>query len=113
MCVLKSCLIDEQNRIFTMEILTRALHDEKTREGWHQFFESVRALYLALVEAAVDVGALELENPEGAVDIMLSAMEGYKLRAVFEPQLCSKAKELEIAEHLLGLMNITRPSDAT
>jgi len=103
----RSCLIDEGNRVFTMEILARALHDEPTREGWRQFFDSVRAFYLALVEIAVEVGALELESPTDAVDMMLSAMEGYKLRAVFEPHLCSKAEEAAITQHLLGLMNIT------
>ena len=102
----RSCLIDEQNRIFTMEILARALHDEPTREGWRQFFDSVRAFYLALLEIAVEEDMVECDHPAQAVDIMLSAMEGYKLRAVFEPQLCSKAEEAAITRHLLGLMNI-------
>jgi AcrR family transcriptional regulator len=102
----RSCLIDEGNRVFTMEILARALHDNATREGWRQFFESVRAFYLALVETSVELGLLKLENPEKAVDVMLSAMEGYKLRAVFEPDLCSKVQESAITEHLLSLLNI-------
>ncbi len=101
-----SCLIDEHNRIFTMEILARSLHDESTRKGWRGFFDSVRAFYLALVETAVEDGALDLDEVEPAVDAMLSAMEGYKLRAVFEPDLCSRSQEQVIANQLLGLLNI-------
>lgn len=103
----RSCLIDETNRVFTMEILTRALHDRSIREGWRQFFESVRAFYLALVESAVEVGLLPCKDPVRAVDLMLSAMEGYKLRAVFEPSLCSKVEERAIAKQLLSLLNIS------
>jgi AcrR family transcriptional regulator len=103
----RSCLIDEKNRIFTMEILSRSLHDAEIREGWRHFFESVRAFYLALVETAVEAGRLELDNPASAVDVMLSAMEGYKLRAVFEPSLCSQREERAITRQLLSLLGLT------
>lgn len=106
-----SCLIDERNRIFTMEILSRSLHDEAIRNGWRGFFDSVRAFYLALVETAVETGDLKIDDVESAVDAMLSAMEGYKLRAVFEPDLCSRAMEQSIAKQLLGLLNIQMKSD--
>ena len=102
----QSCLIDQQNRVFTMEILQRSLHHPTIREGWRQFFESVKAFYLALVETAAEEGLLPIENCEARVDVMLSAMEGYKLRAVFEPGLCSKAAEDSIAEELLSLLGI-------
>ena len=102
----RSCLIDEQNRGFTMEILTRALYDKPTREGWLQFFEGVRAFYLALVEAAIEARSLKCADPARAVDLMLSSMEGYKLRAVFEPALCSKPEEAAITKQLLALLNI-------
>ena len=46
------------------------------------------------------------EHCERAVDTMLSAMEGYKLRAVFEPGLCSKRAEAKIAAQLLKLLNV-------
>lgn len=100
----RSCLIDERNRVFTLEILTISLHDDVVRDGWRQFFDGVRAFYLGLTEAAA--GKLRLKHCEQAVDTMLSAMEGYKLRAVFEPELCSKAAEAEIAAQLLKLLNI-------
>ena len=100
----RSCLIDESNRVFTLEILTLSLHDEEVREGWQQFFDGVRAFYLGLVEAAA--GELRLKHCEQAVDTMLSAMEGYKMRAVFEPGLCSRKAEAKIAAQLLKLLNI-------
>ncbi|MFV1995606.1 MAG: TetR/AcrR family transcriptional regulator [Verrucomicrobiales bacterium] len=103
----RSCLIDERNRVFTMEILQRSLHDRATREGWRQFFESVKAFYLALVETAVEFGELDLDDCESRVDTMLSAMEGYKLRAVFEPELCSKPAEHSITQELLALLNVS------
>jgi AcrR family transcriptional regulator len=100
----RSCLIDERNRVFTLEVLTLSLHDEVVREGWNHFFDGVRAFYLGLVEAAA--GKLRLKHCEQAVDTMLSAMEGYKLRAVFEPDLCSKAAEKEITAQLLKLLKV-------
>jgi AcrR family transcriptional regulator len=108
----RSCLIDEKNRVFTMEILTRALHDQATRDGWRLFFVSVRAFYLALVEAAVEAGSLKCADSAQAVDVMLSAMEGYKLRAVFEPSLCSRSEERAITRELLGLLNIAMPRNS-
>jgi TetR/AcrR family transcriptional regulator, mexJK operon transcriptional repressor len=98
----RSCLIDERNRVFTLEILTQSLYDKVIRDGWRQFFDGVRAFYLGLAEAAA--GRLRVAHCERAVDTMLSAMEGYKLRAVFEPALCSKAAEEQIAAQLLGLL---------
>ena len=102
----RSCLIDEKNRIFTLEILTLSLYDKAVRDGWRQFFDAVRAFYLGLVEAAA--ATLGLSDCEAAVDTMLSAMEGYKLRAVFEPELCSKSAEAEIAGRLLRLLGVSR-----
>lgn len=100
----RSCLIDERNRVFTLEILTLSLYDAAVRDGWRQFFDGVRAFYLGLVEAVS--AELGLEDCEGAVDTMLSAMEGYKLRAVFEPELCSRGAEAGITSRLLALLGI-------
>jgi hypothetical protein len=35
-------------------------------------------------------------------------MEGYKLRALFEPKLCARSAELRIACELLGIVGIDR-----
>ena len=102
----KSCLIDEGNRIFTMEIITRSLYDENLNKGWRQFFIGVKAFYVSVVREAVISSLLTIEDPEEAVDQMLTAMEGYKLRAIFEPALCSKDAEERIANQLLLLFGI-------
>jgi len=102
----KSCLIDEKNRIFTMEILQRSAHDPILREGWRQFFDGVKVFYQTLVDTAAESGLLDLENSEAKVDTMLAAMEGYKMRAVFEPDLLSRAHEKEITRELLALLHI-------
>lgn len=101
-----SCLIDESNRVFTLEILTLSLYDKAVRDGWRQFFEAVRIFYISLAESAA--GSLAVDHCESAVDTMLSAMEGYKLRAVFEPALCSKSAEAEITGQLLRILGIPR-----
>lgn len=100
----RSCLIDERNRVFTLEILTLSLHDDVIREGWREFFVGVREFYLDLVKAVA--GKLRLKECEHAVDTMLSAMEGYKLRAAFEPGLCSRKAEAKITAQLLKLLNV-------
>ena len=101
-----SCLIDESNRVFTLEILTLSLYDKAVRDSWRQFFEAVRVFYLSLAESAA--GSLAIDHCETAVDTMLSAMEGYKIRAVFEPGLCSKSAEVEITAQLLHMLGIPR-----
>jgi hypothetical protein len=39
---------------------------------------------------------------------MLAAMEGYKLRALFEPKLCARSAELRITRELLGMVGLGR-----
>jgi len=101
----KSCLFDEKNRIFTMEILTLSLHDDDIRGSWSQFYDSVREFYIGLVEAAVQAGQLSTSSPRGTVELMLSAMEGFKLQAAFDSDICTRAGEREICE---GLMQIIK-----
>ena len=102
----RTCLMDKANRIFTMEIFTAAAHDEGVRRGWQQFYDSVRAFYIGLVKAAAIAGEVAVEDPEQAVNTMLAAMEGIKLRALFEPHICAPNEELKIRaglEHILGM----------
>jgi len=102
------CLLDKENRVFTTEIFTLAVHDDELRRSWRQFSDTVREFYIGLVKAAVAAGELKVADPEGAVDFMLSAMEGLKLRAQYEPHLCSPESERSIVVSLkrsLGFAN--------
>jgi AcrR family transcriptional regulator len=99
----RSCLLDEKNRVFTMEILTLSLYDKDIRKSWAQFYAGVREFYIGLVEAARAAGQIKTSDSRLAVDFMLEAMEGIKQRALFEPQICSKTEEKVINE---GLMEI-------
>lgn len=104
----RTCLIDERNRTFTLELFTLSLHDAAVRNGWRSFFDSVRAFYIDLLKDAVTAGEITSRDPETAVDLMLAAMEGYKLRALFEPELCAPRAERRITMELLGLIGISR-----
>jgi len=100
------CLVDRENRVFTTEVFTLAVHDENLRRSWCQFSDAVREFYLGLLQAAVAAGELKVTDPGQAVDFMLSAMEGLKLRAQYEPHLCSPRSERAIVASLkrtLGL----------
>ncbi len=102
----RTCLLDAENRIFTMEIFTRSIHDEEIRQGWRQFYDSVREFYIGLVEAARLAGDLDVSDPEASVNLMLETMEGIKLRAMFEAHICSPAEESKIIaglKHILGI----------
>lgn len=104
----RTCLIDKQNRTFTLELFTLSLHDPEIRKGWRSFFDGVKAFYIGLIKDAMAAGEVISADPEAAVDLMLAAMEGYKLRALFEPELCARTTENRIADELLGLVGIRR-----
>ncbi len=101
----RSCLFDERNRVFTMEVLTLSLYDETIRSGWAQFLDVVREFFIGLTRDARDAGQLDCANPERAVEFMLSAMEGFKLQAIFDPRICSRIGEQNICH---GLMEALR-----
>jgi hypothetical protein len=102
----RTCLIDEHNRTFTLELFTLSLHDPDVRKGWRAFFDQVKTCYVTLLEDAAAAGEVAPGDPEKAVDLMLSAMEGYKLRALFEPELCARSAERRISAELLRLVGI-------
>ena len=83
----RSCVLDKRNCVFTTEVLTRLSKDPCIRDDWAQFYSSVREMYLQLLFAAAEVSDLEADGAREAVDLMLNAMEGIKLRASFEPQI--------------------------
>ncbi|HRZ36745.1 MAG TPA: TetR/AcrR family transcriptional regulator [Candidatus Paceibacterota bacterium] len=103
----RTCLLDEANRVFTMEIFTLAVHDPEIRRGWQQFYDSVRCFYIGLVKAASLAGAVQTNDPEQAVNLMLATMEGIKLRALFEPEICSSEHELRVLRGLERILGMT------
>ncbi len=92
-----TCLEDRKNRIFTTEIFSLAVHDEELRRSWRQFSDHVREFYIGLVKAAT---GLSTRKAETRVDFMLSAMEGLKLRAQFEPHLSIRRNHKTIVTQL-------------
>jgi len=102
----RTCLMDRENRVFTLEIFTLSLYDEEIRRSWLQFYDSVRATYIGLLEAARAAGQLDLDDPEKAANRLLEAMEGVKLRALFEPHICSGTEEERIIEGLMRILGV-------
>ncbi len=94
------CLMDRANRVFTTEVFTLAVHNPELGRSWRQFSDSVREFYLGLLKAAMAAEDLKTTDPEQAVDFVLSAMEGIKLRAQHEPHLCSKQSKRSIVTSL-------------
>jgi len=102
----RTCLIDEGNRTFTLELFTLSLHDTEVRDGWRTFFDGVKSFYVDLQTAAQAKEQTSDRDPSEAVDLMLAAMEGYKLRALFEPHLCDAQAERRITRDLLGILGL-------
>ena len=101
-------MIDQSTRVFTTEIFALSLKDEQVRAGWLQFYDSVRELYVGLLTAVKDAGDLRtVDDPRTAVDLMLAAIEGVKLRAVYEPHIAAEEEQRTIVD---GLMRILVPS---
>jgi AcrR family transcriptional regulator len=99
----QSCLFDRTNRVFTSEILALSLQDDEIRAGWTQFYDTVRELYIGLVQAGCAQGQWQVADPRRAVDWMLAAIEGIKQRACFEPEICSPD---ELEAMVRGLLQI-------
>jgi AcrR family transcriptional regulator len=106
----RTCVIDRSVRVFTTEIFARSLKDGQVRAGWLQFYDSVRELYVGLLTAAKWNGQTAVADPRPAVDLMLAAIEGIKVRAVYEPQLACEQEQRTIID---GLMSILGTTDAT
>jgi AcrR family transcriptional regulator len=103
----RSCVIDQRNRVFTTEVFAMSLQDEPVRNGWAQFYDTVRETYVGLVLAAQAGGELQVVNTRAAVDLMLAAMEGVKMRAAFEHHIADPAEQQSIVEGLFGILTCT------
>ena len=105
----RTCVIDSRSRIFTTEIFALSLKNEPVRASWLQFYDSVREHYIGLLTAVQAAGHSSVANPRAAVDLMLAAIEGVKLRAVYEPHIACEEEQKAIVN---GLMSILVPSNS-
>jgi AcrR family transcriptional regulator len=97
-----SCVMDRRNRMFTTGLFMLMQEDAEVRAGWSQFYDSVRVFYVGLARAAAGRGGV-VQDPARAVDLMLEAMEGLKIRAGFEPDIARPSEREAIEEDLLRL----------
>lgn len=102
---LQSCLFDRENRVFTTEVFAMSLQDVEIRNGWAEFYDSVRSLFVHFVEKACAEGALQVSDPRRAVDWMLATIEGIKQRAAFEPEICTPDERNALLKGLLRIVS--------
>ena len=100
----RTCVIDDRSRMFTTEIFALALRNEEVRQGWAQFYDTVREMYVGLVLSAGAAGKLSAPDPRKAVELMLAAIEGVKMRAAFERHIADPAEQQSIVEGLLEIV---------
>ena len=105
----RDCLLDDANRVFTLEIIASSLYDEDIRASWGSFQDEVDRHFLGLVHRAVGAGELELDDVDGAVEVMISAMEGIKQLALFRPFTAAPDSEVRVRRQLTSLLG--RPVD--
>ncbi len=100
----RTCLLDEKNRVFTMELWTIAAQDAAVRRSWQKFYDEVRQFYVALVEDA----GLAAPDPVRAVNLMLEVFEGIKLRAMFEPEICAPSEAGRMVSELKQILGLNK-----
>ncbi|MEE6281571.1 TetR/AcrR family transcriptional regulator [Georgenia sunbinii] len=100
----RDCLLDDANRVFTLEIIASSLYDEEIRASWAGFQDEVERHFLGLVHRAVGAGELEVDDVDGAVEVMVSAMEGVKQLALFRPFTAAPDSEVRIRRQLASLL---------
>lgn len=106
----RTCVIDHGTRVFTTEIFALSLKDEQVRAGWRQFYDSVREIYIGLLTAVKARGQSSVDEPRAAVDLMLAAIEGVKLRAVYEPAISCEKEQQVIVKGLMAILVPPEPA---
>jgi hypothetical protein len=101
--------VDRRNRLFTTGIFVLLQKDAAVRAGWAQFYAAVREFFVGLVAAAQQSGRVPAGDARRAVDLMLEATEGIKLRAAFEPEIADPQEQRELAEALLQILSRPPP----
>ncbi|MCD2443238.1 TetR/AcrR family transcriptional regulator [Agromyces sp. SYSU K20354] len=100
----RSCLLDDANRVFTTEIVAMSLYDSEVRASWAGFLDETERFFLGLTHRAVGAGELRCDDVDRAVDLMLAAMEGIKQIALFRPQACLPENEQRTCRRLMSLL---------
>ncbi|WP_435746304.1 TetR/AcrR family transcriptional regulator [Microbacterium sp. PMB16] len=106
----RSCLLDDGNRIFTTEIVAISLTDEEVRASWAAFLDETERLFLGLTHRAVGAGELECDDVDRAVDLLIAAMEGVKQMTLFRPQYSDVSKAARTTDRLLSLLGERKSS---
>jgi AcrR family transcriptional regulator len=101
---IRSCVVDCESRVFTAEIFAHALQDAQLRSSWAQFYDSVREMYVGLVEAARVSGQLRVRDSRAAVNMMLATIEGIKQRAAFEPEIAAPSQQQAMRDWLIRIL---------
>ena len=107
-----TCVTNKANRVFTTEIFALALQDEQVRAGWAQFYDTVREIYIGLLIAAQATERLELGDARAPVDLMLSAIEGIKQRAAFEPHIADNEQQKQLVDRLMRIVGYQSTAEA-
>lgn len=105
----RSCLLDAQNRVFSTEVVALSLYDLDVRAGWARFLDETERLFLGLAHRAVGAGELHCDDVDGAVNLMLDAMEGIKQEALFRPHICVPQNEERTCRRLLAMLGERTP----
>ncbi len=100
----RSCLLDDGNRVFTTEIVAISLTDEEIRASWSAFLDETERLFLGLTHRAVGAGEIECDDVDRAVDLLIAAMEGVKQMTLFRPQYADISKAARTTDRLLSLL---------
>ncbi len=101
---IRSCMIDPKNRVFTLGIMALSLQDEAVRASWARFYGQARDLLTDLVRRAKAAGRICPADPRRAVEMVLVAFEGIKLRTVIEPSSSLALEEKKIHEEFMEIL---------
>lgn len=100
----KSCVVDARNRLFTTGVFKLLNEDRDVCSSWAQFYSAVREFFIGLILSAQAAGEIGSSvDARRAVDLMLEAIEGIKLRAAFEPHIAAPAEQRATVAQLLGI----------
>ena len=108
-----TCIVDRQSRAFTTEIFALSLQDEAVRPVGPSSTTPCGKCTIGLARACVAAGQFKVELPDAtlaAVNLLLAAIEGVKLRATFEPRIAAPDEQSSIVE---GLLTIFKPVKRT
>ncbi len=101
----RSCLLDESNRVFTTEIVALALYDAEIRASWSGFLDETERLFLGLAHRAVGAGGLQCSDVDQGVTLLMAAMEGIKQIALFRPHYGAVESADRVSHALLTLLD--------